>query len=64
MRLPALLNFPDHGTLRMISPASNNVPGASNINLGYDATRGAENFIRVSFPRHPTAVRMLNIDWR
>jgi alpha-L-rhamnosidase-like protein len=50
MRLPALLNFPDHGTVRIISPASNNVPGVSAITLGYDATRGAENFIRISFP--------------
>ena len=64
MRLPALLNFPDHGTFRIMSGASNHVQGLPNINLGYDATRGAENFIRISFPRHRTAVHMLNIDWR
>jgi hypothetical protein len=50
MRLPALLNFPDHGTLRITSSHANNVPGTSNLTLGYDATRGSENFIRVSFP--------------
>ena len=34
MRLPALLNFPDHGTFRIISPASNNVPGVVRYNPG------------------------------
>ena len=62
MRLPALLNFPDHGTFRIVSPASNNVPGLPNINLGYDATRGAENFIRVSFP--PASDRRPQVEYR
>jgi hypothetical protein len=62
MRLPALLNFPDHGTFRIISPASNDVPGAGNITLGYDTTRGAENFIRVSFP--PASDRRPHVEYR
>jgi hypothetical protein len=43
MRLPALLHFPDHGTLRITS-------ATSNLTLGYDAQRGDENFVRVTFP--------------
>ncbi len=43
IRLPALLHFPDHGTLRITSTVS---PVA----LGYDAARGRENFVRVTFP--------------
>jgi hypothetical protein len=62
MRLPALLNFPDHGTFRIISPASNDVPGVSHITLGYDATRGAENFIRISFP--PASDRRPHVEYR
>jgi hypothetical protein len=41
--LPALLHFPDHGTLRITS-------GVEGLSLGYDALRGADNFVRVSFP--------------
>ena len=43
MRLPALLNFPSHGTFRITT-------ATQGITLGYDALRGRENFIRVSFP--------------
>ncbi len=62
MRLPALLNFPDHGTFRILSPASNNVPGSSSLTLGYDATRGAENFIRVTFP--PASERRPHVEYQ
>ncbi len=62
MRLPALLNFPDHGTFRIMSGASNHVQGLPNINLGYDATRGAENFIRISFP--PASDRRPHVEYR
>jgi hypothetical protein len=43
MRLPALLHFPDHGTFRITT--TTNGPA-----LGYDAVRGSENFVRVTFP--------------
>jgi hypothetical protein len=43
IRLPALLHFPDYGTFRITSPAT---PSS----LGYDAARGRENFVRVTFP--------------
>jgi len=43
IRLPALLHFPDYGTLRITAPVT---PSA----LGYDAARGRENFVRVTFP--------------
>ncbi|MEO8130238.1 MAG: hypothetical protein ABI822_24255, partial [Bryobacteraceae bacterium] len=43
MALPALLHFPDHGTLRITSDRT----GRS---LGYDALRGTGNFVRVTFP--------------
>ncbi len=41
--LPALLHFPDRGTLR-ITTATNGLA------LGYDALRDSENFVRVTFP--------------
>jgi hypothetical protein len=62
MRLPALLNFPDHGTFRILSPASNVVPGVSDLTLGYDALRGSENFIRVTFP--PATERRPHVEYR
>ena len=40
--LPALLHFPDHGTLRITS-------GGQGLSLGYDALRGTDNFVRVTF---------------
>ena len=43
IRLPALLHFPDHGTLRITTTAKDAA-------LGYDALRFRDNFIRVSFP--------------
>jgi hypothetical protein len=43
MRLPALLHFPDHGTLRITTTTERQA-------LGYDATRDGDNFVRVSFP--------------
>jgi len=43
MRLPALLHFPDHGTLRITT-------AAPRLALGYDALRGSDNFVRVTFP--------------
>jgi hypothetical protein len=43
IRLPALLHFPDQGTLRITT-------ATSGIHLGYDATRAGDNFARVTFP--------------
>jgi len=43
MRLPALLHFPDHGTFRITS-------ATPRLALGYDALRGEQNFVRVTFP--------------
>ena len=41
--LPALLHFPDHGTLRITSDKRG-------LALGYDALRGTDDFVRVTFP--------------
>jgi hypothetical protein len=41
--LPAVLHFPDHGTFRIRSTVNG-------LALGYDALRGADNFVRVTFP--------------
>ena len=43
IRFPALLHFPDHGTFRITSTARL-------FALGYDASRGRNNFVRVTFP--------------
>jgi hypothetical protein len=43
IRLPALLHFPDRGTLRITT-------ATKAVALGYDALRFRDNFIRVSFP--------------
>jgi hypothetical protein len=43
MRLPALLHFPHQGTLRVTSTTDR-------LNLGYDASRSGDKFIKVSFP--------------
>jgi hypothetical protein len=43
IRFPALLHFPDHGTFRITSTARL-------FALGYDAARGRNNFVRVTFP--------------
>jgi len=40
VRLPALLHFPDHGTLRITGTGA----------LGYDASRLGKPFVRVTFP--------------
>jgi hypothetical protein len=47
MALPALLHFPDRGTLRITTPAKDVAPG---YHLSYDALRDGENFVRVTFP--------------
>jgi hypothetical protein len=44
VRLPALLHLPDRGTFRIT------MEGARRISLGYDATRGSDNFVKVAFP--------------
>ena len=43
MRLPALLHFPHQGTLRITTTTGR-------LNLGYDASRSGDKFIKVSFP--------------
>ena len=43
IQLPALLHFPDHGTLRITA-------SGTNLALGYDALRDLDNYVRVSFP--------------
>ena len=43
IRLPALLHFPDYGTFRITS-------AMAELRLGYDAARGRNNFVRVTFP--------------
>jgi hypothetical protein len=43
IELPALLHFPDHGTLRITSPTAD-------LALGYDALRDTDNYVRVTFP--------------
>ncbi len=41
--LPAVLHFPDHGSLRITS-------ASTGLTLGYDALRGTDNFVRVTLP--------------
>jgi hypothetical protein len=55
IRFPALLHFPDHGTFRITSA----VVGLA---LGYDAARGRENFVRVTFP--PAVSSQRQVEYR
>jgi hypothetical protein len=53
--LPALLHFPDHGTLRITS-------STKGLSLGYDALRGTENFVRVTLP--PATAEQPSIEYQ
>ncbi len=55
IRLPAVLHFPDQGTLRITS-------NTAGLRLGYDALRFRDNFVRVSFP--PASEGQPNIEYR
>ena len=55
IRLPAILHFPSHGSFRLTTEAKG-------ITLGYDALRGSENFVQISFPA--ATVRLPELEYR